>query len=549
MLTPGVFAGLGMLAAGAYHPLLSLFCCAIAMAFYSRIQRLQYASILWKIWRRFREQKPQLDKRAEQKADQQHRRRNVRAMRSVFTLASGMREQPARVVLAGCFRDNRWFWADVEESRCSPRHDDELDWLHGALWHYPRLRGWRLRRAESIVETVVTHRGVSGRIVDLLQARSEIIRLYVASLMSGVVENGKSPLADLSLSDLSVGIASYRLPDLTLLQDAYEKDQGYFEALLGGQAVLSSGEIPGSVQVQALLRFADEVELSLEDIAELREQDVALGLDRLTGELVPIDISRTFHLLIVGASRWGKSVLLNLLAWQLLMKPKELVARLYLCDLKGVGFQKFVKDRRVMVARTIPDVAAIVRRLVSIELKRRIDFMLKHAIENYPGPRIFVFFDEYAVLQQYAVLKADKPGEARKEQLLADLKLLSQQAAAAGIILVASVQKASASAMDSDFKDNLENVLLFRVHHRATSGATLGPTEDLPADPTRQLGRGECIFRSPGEGADRIVRIFMSEAARDGLANIEAAKAELVAMPDIDVDEDDDNVVSLQAAE
>jgi GTP-binding protein EngB required for normal cell division len=123
-------------------------------------------------------------------------------------------------------------------------------------------------------------------------------------------------------------------------------------------------------------------------------------------------------LLVVGASRWGKSVLLNLLVWQLLGKPKALVEKLYLCDLKGVGFQKFAKDKRVTVARTVADVASVVRRLVTVELKQRVDFMLKHGVENYPGARIFVFFDEYAVLQQHAVLKSDKLGEARKEQLL-----------------------------------------------------------------------------------------------------------------------------------
>jgi hypothetical protein len=233
--------------------------------------------------------------------------------------------------------------------------------------------------------------------------------------MSGIVENGMTPLADLSLSDLANGVVTYRLPYMTLLQDAYEKDQGYFEGLLGGDAVLSSGAVPGSVQVQALLRFADAVELSPRDTAELLEQDVAIGLDRITGEVVTIDIAKTFHFLVVGASRWGKSVLLNLLVWQLLMKPRALVERLYPCDLKGVGFQRFVKDRRVTVARTVPDVANIVRRLVAVELKQRIDFMVKHAVEQYPGPRIFAVFDEYAVLHQHVVLKSDKAGEARKE--------------------------------------------------------------------------------------------------------------------------------------
>jgi hypothetical protein len=232
----------------------------------------------------------------------------------------------------------------------------------------------------------------------------------------------------------------------------------------------------------------------------------------------------------------------------LLLKPKSFVERFYLCDLKGVGLQKFKRDPRVKVARTVADVARIIRRVVAVDLKERIDFMAEHEIERHPGARIIVAIDEFAVLQQHRVAKGSAE-EKQKAQLLADLHLLSQQAAAAGIILISSVQKASAIEMDGDYKGNLEDIWLFRVHHRSTSVATLGPTEDLPADPTRQLSRGECIYRHPAARADRVLRIFMCAAAKDDLAKMEAAKVKWAARPDIDIDDDNDNVVPLHAAE
>jgi DNA segregation ATPase FtsK/SpoIIIE-like protein len=178
-------------------------------------------------------------------------------------------------------------------------------------------------------------------------------------------------------------------------------------------------------------------------------------------------------------------------------------------------------------------------------MKERIDFMVQYEIEAHPGPRIILGIDEFAAITQWRVTKGS-PQERMKVQLLADLHLLSQQAAATGIILISSVQRASAGEMDGDYRANLEDTWLFRVRNKSTSGAILGPTEELPADPTRQLARGECIYSHPGE-PDRVVRVFLCDAAKDDLAKLEAARIAWAERPEID--DEDDVVVPLRAAE
>jgi hypothetical protein len=295
--------------------------------------------ILWKWWRRFREQKPQLDKAAEQKKEQRECRRRIRVARAAFSVVSNVREQPARTTLVGCFRGKRAFYADVEESNKNARYHPDLDVLHRHLCDYPALGCLRVRWAEHVIRIIVTHRAVSGRIVDLQEADSSIVRLYVASLTAGVIEDGCAPLADLASSDLANNLVEYRLPKLTLLETIYERMQSFYEHLLGGQAVLSPGTAPGSVRFQALAQFEDAIELRSEDLTALRLKPelVAIGIDRITRELVTVDFSRCFHQLLAGASRSGKTTIVNLILWQLLLKPKTFCA--ILGTLKESAFQ------------------------------------------------------------------------------------------------------------------------------------------------------------------------------------------------------------------
>src|SRR5262249_4539039 len=101
------------------------------------------------------------------------------------------------------------------------------------------------------------------------------------------------------------------------------RDIGFFNGLLSGDAIVRAGDVAGSVQVCRLFQFPPVVPLSAQQIAALPRNIVAIGLDRITGQQVEIDVAKCFHLLICGASRWGKSVLLHCIISQLLAKPKS----------------------------------------------------------------------------------------------------------------------------------------------------------------------------------------------------------------------------------
>jgi DNA segregation ATPase FtsK/SpoIIIE-like protein len=78
-------------------------------------------------------------------------------------------------------------------------------------------------------------------------------------------------------------------------------------------------------------------------------------------------VTRMFHLMIAGMSRFGKSVLLHCILSQLLPKPSTMVERLILCDLKGaVELGQYGKTHpdRVKVFRDVPGVMVVVRELM-----------------------------------------------------------------------------------------------------------------------------------------------------------------------------------------
>jgi hypothetical protein len=536
MLVPVFWIGLGATAIYYQHPLLALLACAPVPFVYGRLQRLGWMTLWHKFWKRFREQRSQLDKAAEMRSDQRERRRTIRVVRSATALASGLREQPPHIVLAGClpgrFYGKRWFYAPVEESNRSAKHHYDLDWLHDALVAYPYLGWWQRLKADRVIVGVVKHRAAAGRLIDLVEAQSEVIRLYVGSFASGIYENGQCALADLSLSVLGdysdePRRVIYRLPMLALLERSYEQVQSFFEGLLGTSVVLGAGDVAGSVQVLARLRIDGEINLSSDKLVAFPVEDVVLGVDLDTRGIVTIDVSRAYSTLMVGATRSGKTTVVNLIVWQLLQKPKEIVCRLFLCDLKSVGFKKFIHDGRVTRARTLDETVRIIHWLAEVELERRKALCDRHGVEKYPGPRIFLVIDEAAVLQDFDGTK----DECRK--LSANLKMLARQGAGLGVIIVSTTQRGSSDEIEGSVKNNLENILFFKVPHRSTSGATLGPAEELPID-VRALGRGECMFRTPGE-PDRVVHIYMCQAARDDLAAIAAAKAEIATLPDIDI--------------
>jgi hypothetical protein len=193
----------------------------------------------------------------------------------------------------------RFYYFPEYRENNTPRDHADFDRLHDILigWHAMEwLQRWQARR---FIRALLLSLALRGRVHDLTAASSYEVRL-------------------------SAGLwVTYRLAGHYIPADIIDRDIGFFNGLLGGDAIVRIGEVAGSVQVCRLLQFSTVVPLSVQQIAALPMSTVAIGLDRITGEQVEIDIAKCFHLLICGVSRWGKSVLLHCIMSQLLSKPKS----------------------------------------------------------------------------------------------------------------------------------------------------------------------------------------------------------------------------------
>jgi hypothetical protein len=446
-----------------------------------------------------------------------------------------------------------YYFPEYRESN-TPRDHEDFDRLERILvnWHsFEWLQRWQARR---FVRALLLSLAFRGRFHDLTAARSWEVRLFAAMYSLGFQIDGWIPLADLNASDFSKGWVTYRLPGHYIPGDIVNRDIGFFSGLLSGDAIVRAGEVAGSVQVCRLFQFPSVVPLSAQQIAALPKNIVAIGLDRITGEQVEIDVAKCFHLLICGASRWGKSVLLHCIMSQLLAKPKSrkwfstnlkktvevvdakgvkstrqenitaivkqgVVSRIYAADLKGgVELSQYGRTHadRVTVVRDVASVMSTVRDLVAL-LHLRLDIMDAKRWKTWQGDRVFFVCDEMAIVEQWTPARNDEAGKAAKSEMQNNLLELSQQAAGAGIIMVCAIQKATADGMATTFGSNFEGICQFRTLTKNTATQVLGTTEDLLIDPVKGLARGECIYRDPAAGEDRYIRVFFTDAAKDSV--------------------------------
>lgn len=190
---------------------------------------------------------------------------------------------------------------------------------------------------------------------------------------------------------------------------------------------------------------------------ELNWNNFVLVLGENLLKKVTVDLSRTPHLLLAGASGSGKSVLTMLLAYQCVRKH----ALVYLIDFKG-GMDYGPKWHQHCTM--IFDLDTLHQALADItsELERRMILLSEancHNIDeyanSYPGelPRIVVVFDEISeAVDKTGADKATKEKIAQVERMLVKVARLGR---APGINLILSTQRPSADILAGDLRNNV----------------------------------------------------------------------------------------------
>lgn len=195
-----------------------------------------------------------------------------------------------------------------------------------------------------------------------------------------------------------------------------------------------------------------------------------LGYDE-TGKPVRIGVYDMGHTLVGGMSGSGKSSLQNMLIASL-YNSIEYVEHMYLVDFKrGVEFAPFEKVEGTMqtVISTISDFSRLAESLVNL-MNNRLDEMKEQNVRDYAGKAIYVFLDEYAIIEN------QKAFITKEEYALiqSSINSLMQMSRAAKIFLLFGVQKATEKQLPSFIKGQAKTRFLFRVDESTTASNVMG---------------------------------------------------------------------------
>ncbi|EJO7206942.1 DNA translocase FtsK [Staphylococcus pseudintermedius] len=249
---------------------------------------------------------------------------------------------------------------------------------------------------------------------------------------------------------------------------------------------------------------------------------VAMG-NRINNEPLLMDIAKTPHALIAGATGSGKSVSINSILISLLYRnhPEEL--RLLLIDPKMVELAPY-NGLPHLVAPVITDVKAATQSLkwAVDEMERRFKLFAHHHVRNISAfnnkvnydqriPKIVIVIDELADLMMMAPQDVEQ-----------SIARLAQKARACGIHMLVATQRPSVNVITGLIKANIPTRIAFMVSSSVDSRTIIdsGGAERL-------LGYGDMLYL--GSGMNKPIRVqgtFVSDEEIDQVVEFIRAQRE-----------------------
>ncbi|EKC6438685.1 DNA translocase FtsK [Staphylococcus pseudintermedius] len=249
---------------------------------------------------------------------------------------------------------------------------------------------------------------------------------------------------------------------------------------------------------------------------------VAMG-NRINNEPLLMDIAKTPHALIAGATGSGKSVSINSILISLLYRnhPEEL--RLLLIDPKMVELAPY-NGLPHLVAPVITDVKAATQSLkwAVDEMERRFKLFAHHHVRNISAfnnkvnydqriPKIVIVIDELADLMMMAPQDVEQ-----------SIARLAQKVRACGIHMLVATQRPSVNVITGLIKANIPTRIAFMVSSSVDSRTILdsGGAERL-------LGYGDMLYL--GSGMNKPIRVqgtFVSDEEIDQVVEFIRAQRE-----------------------
>jgi len=295
---------------------------------------------------------------------------------------------------------------------------------------------------------------------------------------------------------------------------------------LAAQSVRIVAPIPGKQAVgievpnkhRSIVGFREIIEMNLDEWKKMAVP-VVLGKDIL-GKAQLIDLVKTPHMLIAGATGSGKSVCVNSLILSILYKRSYKDVKLILVDPKVVELKLYNNIPHLLTpVITEPKKALQALQYCLCEMERRyalLDSMGVRDISNYNQkirdqkiateklPYIVVIIDEFADLMATSGKEL--------ESIVARLTAMSR---AVGIHLVLATQRPSVNVITGLIKANIPTRIAFMVASRTDSNIII---DSVGAE--KLLGRGDMLYASAVDPAPiRIQGTFVSDQEVEDVVN------------------------------
>lgn len=267
-------------------------------------------------------------------------------------------------------------------------------------------------------------------------------------------------------------------------------------------------EIPNTINTVVTLK---EVLMELPKIVENSKLCVPLGKN-IMGKTMFMEINKTPHLLVAGATGSGKSCCINSTIISIMMRTKPNEVKLVLVDPKKVEMVGYNgAPHLLMPVVTDPKKAAIALQRMVDEMDRRYSAFSETGTKNIEDynryienkgkhnerlPFIVVIIDELADLMLVAAKEVED-----------SILRITQLARAAGIHLIVATQRPSTDVITGLIKANLPSRISFMVSSSIDSRTILDMT-----GAEKLLGKGDMLFFPTEENVPiRIQGAFISD--------------------------------------
>lgn len=270
---------------------------------------------------------------------------------------------------------------------------------------------------------------------------------------------------------------------------------------LGAKVIRIQAPIPGKQTIgievpndkRTTVQYGDIINEDF--IKNSKPLEVTLG-ENIDGEFVKIDIAKTPHCLIGGATSSGKSVSMNTILISLLLKNKPDDLKLILIDPKQVEFSCY-DDLPHLVTPVISDPemsnAALkwavdemdrrYTRLSNMRVRDIITFNKRALAAGEPKmPYLLIVIDELADLMQTCSSEVED-----------SIKRLCQKARGCGIHLLVATQRPDVKNVPGGIKANIPTRIAFRVFSKTDSQVII----DEPGA-ENLLGQGDMLVKTEG---------------------------------------------------